>query len=638
LIWTLPGEEDGMGYDDDHRPIRDYALLSDCNSAALVSRDGAVEWACLRRFDANSVFGRLLDRERGGVLSIAPVGAVEETTRRYLGASLVLETTVRTATGTVRLLDAFSMHEGGERDPDHHLLRVAEGVEGEVELSITIEPRFDFGELRPLLRHHDDTGAWTAVGGDTALVISGDWALEHDREHVRLSARATVRPGERLRCSVESQLPWRLDPKPISAEEVDRRLEATIDWWEEWAADTVAAEPYAEAVGRSAAVLKGLTCGPTGALVAAPTTSLPEELGGERNWDYRYAWIRDATLVVAAMAVAGHVDAAKGFRDFLLRSAGGRPEDLRIMYGLDGSRHLPEHEVDLDGYRGSRPVRIGNGAYDQTQHDMHGQLLDVAYLWHVTHEPIAPHEWDFLRAVVDRAAAVWRQPDQGIWEVRCGPEQFVHSKALLWTALDRGLRFVEEEGFDGDADRWRQVRDAIRADVDEHGVRDGAFVQHYDTTEVDAALLELPMLGFVAPDDERLARTVERIRDELAVGPHGFIKRYRTEHVDDGLSGDEGVFLMCTFWLVDVLAMMGEIDEAQALFDRLVEVANDVGLYAEQYDPDTGEFLGNFPQAFTHMALINSAHHLSCARGFGEGCREQPWSTADRIGERKLLA
>lgn len=617
-------------------PIADYALLSDCHSAALVSRSGSIDWACLRRFDANSVFGRLLDWERGGCFSIEPT-APASSSRRYLRDSLVLETRWDTADGAVRVIDAFSMHEGGEHDAHHHLLRVVEGLEGSVEVAVRIEPRFDFGELRPMLRYHEDTGAYSAVGGNTALVISSDRPLDLDLDEVQLATRVVVAEGERLRFSIESQLPEELDPQPHSDEEVDRRLRKTVDWWRDWSSGTVTPNGYGEEVRRSAVVLKGLTCGETGAVVAAPTTSLPEEIGGERNYDYRYAWIRDAALVVAALDVVGQTTAARQFRDYILRSVGGSPEDLSIMYGLDGSRHLPEHELDLAGYRGSAPVRIGNGAFDQVQHDVLGYLLDVAYLWHTTHEPLAEHEWRFLRGVADRAADVWREPDQGLWEVRGDPRHFVHSKVMLWTALDRASRIVEEDGFDGDVDRWRATAAEITEVIDKEGVRDGAFVQAFDTTEVDAALLELPRTGFVAAGDERMVRTVERIRDELAPGPRGFVHRYRTEHVDDGMSGGEGAFLMCSFWLVDALAMQGEVDEAEEIFRELVATGSDLGLYAEQYDTEEKEFLGNFPQAFSHMALINSAHHLACAREQGKACRMDPWSTADRLRERPRL-
>jgi GH15 family glucan-1,4-alpha-glucosidase len=616
-------------------PIGDYAFLSDCNSAALVSSGGSVDWACLRRFDANSVLGRLLDWDRGGFFAISPVGQASST-RRYLEGTLVLETELAAAGGRARIRDAFAMHDEGERRPRNQLLRVIEGTDGEVELDVCLEPRFDFGELRPLIRSHEHGRLHTVVGGDTALVVNSTHPLELDVDGVRLTARIRVSAGEVVCYSVEAQLPHELDPQPQSTSAMAARMDETVEWWQEWSSTTVPAEPYGEHVRHSAAVLKGLTCGPTGALVAAPTTSLPEEIGGERNWDYRFTWIRDATLVIAALEVAGHDAAARGFRDFLLRAAGGSAHDLRIMYGIDGSRYLPEHELGLEGYRGSAPVRIGNGAFDQLQHDMYGQILDAAHLWHTTHHELADHEWRFLRDVADRAAEVWDTPDQGIWEMRCGPRHFVHSKALLWVAMDRAVRFVEEAGFDGDADRWRKVGDRIREQVDEHGVRGGHFTQAFDTDEVDAALLELPMVGFVAGGDERMMATVDRIMEDLAVPPQGFIKRYRTDHVDDGMSGGEGTFLMCTFWLVDVLAMQGRFDEATGLFDRLLEVSNDLGLYSEQHDAETGELLGNFPQAFTHLGVINSAHHLACAIRNDRRCRESPWTTAERVDDRGL--
>lgn len=597
-------------------PIQDYALLADCHSAALVSRDGSLDWACLRRFDAPSVFGRLLDWERGGCFAITPTEAAE-TTRRYMGESLVLETTMRTATGSVRLVDAFAMRRGGGRDPRHQLLRVVEGVDGHVELRVVIEPRFDYGHLRPWLRQHTD-GVFSAVGGSTALVVTAGCPLELHEDFAWLHGRVTVKAGERTRFTVTSVEPHQLSGVDCPDDEVDSRLDETIDWWRRWSAQTRAEGPYAAGVRRSAVVLKGLTCAPTGAIVAAPTTSLPEDVGGERNWDYRFSWVRDSTFVLAALSVAGHVEVARGFRDFIMRSTAGRAEDLQIMYGVYGERLLPEVTLDLDGYRGSRPVRIGNEAAQQVQHDVYGHILDAAGLWRQREEMTRgkrasppDDEWRFLRRLVAAAAATWQEPDRGLWEIRGEPLHFTQSKVMLWVALDRGIRTVENlaaaEGVHL-AD-WQRCRADIRRWIDDHGVRDGHFVQHPGTDRVDAALLLLPMVGFVDAREPRMVRTVERIQAELSMGEHGFIKRY-TEDGHDGLAGQEGAFLMCSFWLADVLAQQGRRDEAVALFERLLACANDVGLYAEEYDPIEKMHLGNFPQAFTHMALINTAHTL----------------------------
>ncbi|MGH8897923.1 MAG: glycoside hydrolase family 15 protein [Egibacteraceae bacterium] len=594
-------------------PIGDYALLADCFSSALVSRACSVDWACLRSFDAASVFGRLLDWERGGFFALTPVDQTG-VSRRYRNDSLVLETTVATSSGRARVLDAFAMRRGGSRRPRYQLLRVVEGLEGKVDFDVVIEPRFDYGELHPWLRHHADTGAWSAVGGDSALVLSLACELDLVGPQARLVGRLSVGAGDRRGLSVEAQLPHLLKPEPCPQKEIFRRLDETQAWWDRWASATRVDGPWDEAVRRSAVVLKGLTCAPTGAMIAAPTTSLPEDLGGERNWDYRYAWIRDSTLALAALSIVGHDEVARGFRDFLMRSAAGSAQDLQIMYGVTGRRSLPEIELDLDGYRGSRPVRVGNSAAKQVQHDMYGHILDTAHLWHRTHEELDPGEWRFLSQLVDAAADRWTAPDRGIWEIRGEPQHFTSSKVMLWVALDRGIKTAEEADF-ADTSRlgwWRRVRDEIREAVDRRGVHptDGHYVQAFGSTEVDAALLLLPTVGYCAATDERMVRTVEAIRRDLAVPPDGFLRRYRTSSNHDGLRGSEGTFLMCTFWLVDVLALQGRLDEASALFERLLTCGNDLGLYAEQYDPHTGELLGNFPQAFTHMALINSAHQL----------------------------
>lgn len=614
-------------------PIADYALLSDCHSAALVSRDASIDWACLRRFDADSVFGRILDWERGGHFSVV-AHDLQRTERRYVDDSLVLETTLTTETGVARILDAFSMHRGGAKHPHNQLLRVVDVIDGAVDLTVRIVPRFHYGELRPWLRHHAETGTYSAVGGDTVVLVETDRALDLLEERCELRGEFRVGARDRLRCALQSQLPHELDVSGHPADELDSRLEATLQWWRRWSGRTKAEGPYAGQIRRSATVLKGLTCAPTGALVAAPTTSLPEEIGGQRNWDYRYTWIRDSTLVLAALDLVGHHESAHGFRDFIMRTAAGNAEDLHIMYGLDGKRHLPERELDLDGYRGSRPVRVGNAAYRQVQHDMFGQLLDAAHMWQSAHGNITPAEWRFLHGLVERAVDVWQEPDRGIWEVRGHRRHFVHSKVWLWVAIDRGIRLVEDRGHEcRDIDGWRRARDAVHAAVETHGVDAGGshFVQHFGSSEVDAALLQLPMVGFVKADDERMLRTVDRIEQDLAIPPHGFVHRYRPHLTDDGLVGGEGTFLMCTFWLVNVLAMQRSVDEARVLFERLLDVSNDLGLYAEQYDPASGELLGNFPQAFTHMALINAAKNLQSAAAGGD---ETPWSS-DRVGRTR---
>jgi GH15 family glucan-1,4-alpha-glucosidase len=623
---------------DPYPPIGDYALLADCHSSALVSRTASVDWACLRRFDAPSVFGRLLDWERGGHFTLAPVGA-GDWQRRYLDDSLVLETTATTPTGTVRIRDAFAMHRGGQRDPRNQLLRVVECTSGTVEVAVCIEPRFDYGELRPWLRRAG--AAYTAVGSDSALVISSDVRLDVDVERIQLIGRLSLAEGERAGFSVAAQVPHKLDARPLDAETIQQRLDETLDWWRRWSSATTVNGRYTAQVRRSVTVLKGLTCAPTGAIVAAPTTSLPEEVGGERNWDYRYSWVRDSTLALAALSLAGHADVARGFRGFLMRSCAGSAEDLQIMYGVYGTRHLPEFTLDLAGYRGSTPVHVGNGAASQRQLDVYGHILDAAHLWRESFDEIDATEWRFLRQLVDQAARVWREPDHGLWEIRDAPRHFTMSKVMLWVALDRGIRMVQrdhEDDIESDIDWWCRVRDEIRHAVETEGVdqRRGCFVQSFGSNELDASLLMMPMVGFVPVNDPRMIATVDAIQADLGTPPHGFIRRYRPEHSSDGLRGSEATFLMCSFWLVDVLAMQGRQTEATALFEALLGVANDLGLYAEEYDPATGELLGNFPQAFTHMALVNSAHQLTCAEAYGGASREDVWATAQRMATEPL--
>ncbi|MBW3602411.1 MAG: glycoside hydrolase family 15 protein [Actinobacteria bacterium] len=598
-------------------PIADYAFLSDCHSTALVSRDGSVDWACLRRFSAGSVFARLLDWERGGHFAIGAVD-LRESRRRYLDGTLVLETTVATGGGRGRLLDAFAMRRGGRERPYHQLLRVVEGIEGHVEMDVEIRPRFDYGDMRPWVRAASEPGAFTFVGGDDALVLRTDADLELERGRARLHARVSVGAGDRLRFTVVPQPPHLLDARIGSPDEVDARLDETVAWWRRWSERTSARGPYAEHLRRSAVVLKGLTCAPTGAIVAAPTTSLPERIGGSLNWDYRYAWVRDATLSLQGLGMAGHAEVARGLREFFMRSAAGHAEDLQILYGAYGERRLEEFELDLEGYRGSRPVRIGNQAANQLQLDVYGHLLDATYHWHASQERVDPDEWSFLAELVDTAAATWERPDNGIWEVRGDRRHFVHSKVMAWVALDRGLSFVEETGTDEPrAQRWRRVRDDVRTAVETHGVHpvDGYFLRAFDTEEVDASLLRLPIVGFVDAGDERMVRTVEVIKERLGVPPAGFLRRYRADGGGRDTDASPNAFLLCSFWLVDVLAMQGQTREATGLFERLLDVGNDLGLFAEEYDGETGQLCGNFPQAFTHLGLIRAAAQLGGGRG-----------------------
>jgi GH15 family glucan-1,4-alpha-glucosidase len=621
-----PHSGDGAPVSARYPPIAEYALLADCHSAALVHRRGSIDWACLRRFDAGSVFARLLDWDRGGHFAVRVVDA-DEPQRGYVDGTLVLETAWNGPTGTAVARDAFAMHPGGRDAPRHQLLRTIACTGGRVEVEVELMPRFDYGDLRPWLRRVG-AGVVVAVGGDEALVLVTDVDPSLDRDEGRLHGRVTLTEGEQVRCSLLSQPSHAIDPGATRIGEVEARLDQTIRWWQRWSQDTTAPDRHGAAVRRSACVLKGLTCAPTGSIVAAPTASLPEQLGGGRNWDYRYTWIRDATLTMDALDRAGHREVASGFRQFLMRATAGDACDLQIMYGPYGGRRLPEQELDLAGYRDSRPVRIGNAAASQVQLDVYGHILDAAYHWQRDGTALTTDEWWFLRRVVDRAAEVWQEPDRGIWEMRGEPRHFVHSKVMLWVALDRGIRLVEEgveghaggPGGDGakeaaDVDRWRAVRDRLRAAVEDRGVDPdgGWFTQAFDTAAVDASLLKLATVGFVDACDPRMIATVDAIRDQLATDD-GFVRRYATTGAD-GLAGDEGTFLLCSFWMVEVLAAQGRLGEAEALFDRLLGVGNDLGLFAEEYDPEAGLLLGNFPQAFTHLGLVNAAFQLAAARG-----------------------
>ncbi len=608
-----------------YRPIGDYALLSDCHSTALVSCEGSIDWACLRRMDQESTFARILDHDRGGYFSIRPTEPIIERSRRYLDQTMVLETTLTTESGTITITDAFAMRSGGANDPRGELLRRVSGVTGAVEVEIVVEPEFDFGEVAPWLRISDD-GRVTAIGSDDALVIHADFEWSVDRVESRLHARPTVREGEAVNVVAVAQAAHRIDPSAADAECVEEHLDETIQWWRTWSEATTVAGPYASLVERSALVLKSLDCALTGAIIAAPTTSLPEIVGGGANWDYRYCWVRDATLALQALSTVGHDEMAQGFRDFIMRSAAGHGAELQIMYSIFGERRIPELELDLEGWRGSRPVRIGNAAARQIQIDVYGHLLDAAHLWQGhADDGIDPDEWRFLTSVVERAIDHWEQPDAGIWELRGEPRHYVHSKLMVWVALDCGISLVENYDVDNvDLDRWRSVREEIRTTIETDGMDPTGtyFVQYFGATSVDASLLKLVLMSFIEPDDPRMVATVEAIQRELSCGPDGFIRRFGADPDDTDIdgdagpgraNGDEGVFLLCTFWLVEVLAMQGRQDEATELFERAIATGNDLGLFAEEFDVGRGEMVGNFPQAFTHLGLIAADARLRSA-------------------------
>jgi GH15 family glucan-1,4-alpha-glucosidase len=605
------------GATDRYPPIADYALIGDCHSAALVSKQGSIDWCCMPRFESGSVFGRLLDWDHGGYCSISPRSTGATSSRSYVEDTPVLVTTFRDRGGEARLFDCFTMRQGGARDPYKQLIRVVEGVRGRIHLDLVVSPRFDYGEVRPWIRQLG-VRFYSAIGGNDALVVSGDPDLTPTKTH-DLVAPISIRAGERSRLSIQFVRPELLDQKEVTQtdpDDIDKRLEQTIEWWLRWISKVHIDGPHASAVKRSAIVLKCLTNAPTGAIVAAPTTSLPEVSGGSRNWDYRYSWIRDSSFAVRALAELGAEAEADGFRRFIERSAAGSAEDLQIMYGAGGERRLVELTLDhAEGYRGAHPVRVGNAAARQTQLDTYGSLLDLAWRWHLRGQSPDDDYWRFLVDLVEAAALRWPEPDSGIWEIRGRPKHFVHSKAMCWSALERGLTLARESSRRAPERRWRAARNEVRRAIETHGYdrKRGVFVRSFGSREVDASLLLLPAVDFVEYEDERMIRTVDLIRDKLM--DDGLLRRYRGA---DGLKGDEGVFLSASFWLAECLARQGRGEEAVEVFDRAVSTGNDLGLYAEEFDVGTEEMLGNFPQGLTHLSHISAALALSQQEGPGD--------------------
>jgi GH15 family glucan-1,4-alpha-glucosidase len=601
--------EPGPGVASRYPPIGDYAFLGDCHAGALVSSEGSVDWLCLPRLDAGSYFGRLLDRERGGWCAVTPTDPAAAFSRRYLDGTLVLQTEMTTTGGRVRLTDCLTMRPGGARRPYRQLLRVIDGLDGVLDLRVEVVPRFDYGQVRPWLRRSGR--AWKALGGDDGLVIEGDVPLALSGLH-DLVAEVRVQAGQRLRLSLRHLRPEVLDSSGASspaAAELDRRLEQTVAWWRGWSARGSLVGPDRAAVLRSATVLKALTQATTGAIAAAATTSLPEAPGGSRNWDYRFSWVRDSVFALRSLAELGYTAEADGFRRFVQRSAAGSAEELQIMYGLGGERRLVELVLDdLEGYGGARPVRIGNAAARQHQHDVYGELLDLAWAWHQRGKTPGAEDWRFLVELVNAAADRWTTPDHGIWELRGRPLHLVHSKVMCWVALDRGLRLATDLGFAAPVAGWTATREAIRAAVERHGydARRGVFTQAFDRPGLDAALLLLPAVGFLAWDDQRMLRTVDAVRAELEVD--GLLLRYRTP---DGLDGAENPFVACTFWLAECLARQARTAQAEVAFAKASAAANDLGLFAEEFQPATRELLGNYPQALTHLSHITAAVALA---------------------------
>lgn len=579
-------------------PIADYGCIADCHSAALISKAGSIDWCCMPRVDSHSCFGRLLGWDHRGCCQIAP-SAAYQVSRRYVENTLILETTFHTDGGQARLVDCFTMRRGGRRQPYRQILRIIEGVQGDVPVTVEIVPRFDYGAVRPWIRRVDDN-CHTAIGGSDGLLISGDMPVRM-RDRSDLAGSVTIHAGQRLRLSILWRPPEDLEAGLVKApepQELDHRLEESIDWWRSWAGQCTFEGPYAECVQRSAIILKGLIYAPTGAVTAAPTTSLPESPGGSRNWDYRYSWVRDSSFAVRSLTEVGYRNEVEGFRRFVERSSAGAAEELQIVYGVDGRRRLSELEGgNLEGYGGATPVRIGNAAEKQIQLDVFGEILDLGWQGHRRgHSPDGDY-WEFLVSLVNRTCDQWRRPDRGIWEMRGQPRHFVLSKAMCWVALDRGIRLAEELGRDAPVEAWKDARQSIRDAVERQGydAQRGVFIQAFDNPVMDASLLLLPMVGFILYDDDRMTRTTDAIRTDLDVG--GLLRRYPAG--DDGLEGMEGVFLACSFWMVNCLARQGRTDDAYETFERALATANDLLLFSEEYDPVAGQMLGNFPQALT---------------------------------------
>ncbi|WP_328431247.1 MULTISPECIES: glycoside hydrolase family 15 protein [unclassified Streptomyces] len=584
-----------------HPRIEDYALIGDEQTAALVGRDGSVDWLCLPRFDSAACFARLLGDEDNGHWRIAPKGADGPCTRRaYRPDTLVLDTEWETDEGAVRVTDLMPQR---ERAPD--LVRVVEGLRGRVTVRSTLRLRFDYGSIVPWVRRSGEHRV--AVAGPDSVWLRSDPSVHTWGEGLATHSEFTVEEDEKVAFVLTWHPSYRQRPPQIDPYEV---LRASVADWQAWASQCRYHGPHRDAVVRSLITLKALTYRPTGGIVAATTTSLPEALGGVRNWDYRYCWLRDSTFTLDALLTCGYHEEAEAWRDWLLRAVAGDPADLQIMYGLAGERRLPEFELPwLSGFAGSTPVRIGNGAVNQLQLDVYGEVMDSLSLSRSSGLSTKPHMWSIQAALMQWLQSEWRQPDEGLWEVRGGRRHFVHSKVMVWVAADRAVRALEENpGLEGDLDGWRALRDEVHREVCEKGFdrERNTFTQYYGSRELDAALLLIGRVGFLPPDDPRLRGTIDAIREDLSHG--GFLRRYSTDETTiDGLPGEEGTFLVCSFWLAVALHKTGRKQEARDLFERLLGLANDVGLLSEEYDPVGDRLLGNFPQAFSHVGLVHTA-------------------------------
>ena len=594
--------------------IQDYALIGDCHSMALVGKDGSVDWACFPRFDSPSVFARVLDAERGGFFRICPVDEFQFR-RSYIEATNVLVSEFETQTGILELHDLMPVGAFDSDRPAHvktfnSILRRLVCRSGELRVRVTLAPRFEYGSFTPRLRSTSEL-TMEVVGGADALWVSATVPLKAGQESSDTVLALRAGDDEYMEVSWSDSFVERAPGEHPSRPDLERRYAETVGFWQEWSRRGLQMELMQSHLRRSALVLKALTYAPTGAVVAAPTTSLPEEIGGERNWDYRYTWIRDTTLTLISMLVLGYRPEADAFRQWLRRTSSGRAQDLQIMYGIDGRRSLPEIELShLRGHRDSKPVRIGNGAVKQLQLDAYGSILQAVYVYARAGGTLTGTNWEFLRGLANIVVERWEKPDQGIWEIRDEPRHFIHSKLLCWVALDRALRIARERNLEGPTDVWDRERDRLFQYLTQDCARHGWFPQAVDRPEhADASCLLVPAMGLLPPNHPLVLETIARIRKDLE--RDGLVYRYLST---DGLRGHEGGFLLCSFWLLDALIHSGQLDQAEALLERLLKLENDVGLYAEEAVPESGEHLGNFPQAFTHMALITSLAHLHAAR------------------------
>jgi GH15 family glucan-1,4-alpha-glucosidase len=581
--------------------IEDYGIIGDLHTAALVGTNGSIDWLCLPRFDSPAVFASLLGTEQHGFWQIAPRGTVTKMSRRYLPGTLVLETTLETADGTITITDAMP-----PRQVHPHIVRIVEGVSGEMTAHMRMRPRFNYGSTTPWV--HPEGSAVIAIAGPDAISLRADVHLEIVDDQV--IADFTVSQGDRIEFTLTHAPSWEPFAQPLNATAV---LEDTVDYWTEWSARSTYTGRWAEEVQRSLITLKALIYAPSGGIVAAATTSLPEFLGGVRNWDYRYCWLRDAALTLDALMAGGYVEEATAWRDWVLRAVAGDPEEIQIMYGLGGERRLDEYELPhLPGYEGSAPVRVGNAASGQLQLDVYGEVVDAIYRARELGMASTSHGEELSQRLIAWITDHWREPDDGVWEVRGGRKDFVHSKVMVWVAVDRIEKLAEELGLADMVDGVRTLRDEIHQEICEKGfdAERNTFTQYYGSSQLDASLLLIPQVGFLPPSDPRVVGTVEAIQRELV--KDGFVMRYIPDaDAADGLPPGEGAFLACSFWLVIDLAMIGRKKEAEELFDRLLSLRNDLGIFSEEYDQANQRLIGNTPQAFTHLTLIASALALS---------------------------